>query len=137
MTKAGRGCIINISSNHAVASVPHAEMYAASKAGLSGMTRAMALSLGSHGIRVNAICPGFTASPRLQQRFQENEAARHEIESWHATGRINQPEDVGKLAVFMASDDAAMMTGENVVLDGGLSVRLFQRPGFNNSASNK
>jgi NAD(P)-dependent dehydrogenase (short-subunit alcohol dehydrogenase family) len=126
MKKVGRGSIINISSNHAVASVPNAEMYAASKAGLSGMTRAMALSLGPHGIRVNAICPGFTASERMQQWLEKKDSSRDELLSWHVLGRINQPQDIGNVAAFLASDDAAMITGENLMVDGGVSARLFK-----------
>jgi NAD(P)-dependent dehydrogenase (short-subunit alcohol dehydrogenase family) len=124
--EAGRGSIINISSNHAVASVPNAEMYAASKAGLSGMTRAMALSLGPHGIRVNAVCPGFTSSERMQQWLDRRDASVDELLSWHVLGRINQPEDIGNVAAFLASDDAALITGENLMVDGGVSARLFK-----------
>jgi NAD(P)-dependent dehydrogenase (short-subunit alcohol dehydrogenase family) len=111
---------------HAVASVPNAEMYAASKAGLSGMTRAMALSLGPHGIRVNAICPGFTASERMQKWLDKKDSSRDELLSWHVLGRINQPQDIGNVAAFLASDDAAMITGENLMVDGGVSARLFK-----------
>ncbi|WP_325167530.1 SDR family NAD(P)-dependent oxidoreductase [Lederbergia citri] len=60
----GGGVIVNISSNHAIATIPHSEMYAAAKGGLNTMTRSMALSLGKHNIRVNAICPGFTVTER-------------------------------------------------------------------------
>ncbi|MGI2297341.1 SDR family NAD(P)-dependent oxidoreductase [Paenibacillus sp. GXUN7292] len=128
MKRQGKGSIINISSNHSVATLPDAEMYAAAKAGVNGLTRSMALSLGKLGIRVNAICPGFTNTPHYRQ-WLENDGKAAEIEaeviSLHAGNRIGTPEDVGKLALFLASDDSAMMTGAELLLDGGLSTRLY------------
>ena len=128
MVKQKEGSIINISSNHAVATLPNTEMYAAAKAGVNGMTRSMALSLGKMGIRVNAICPGFTDTPHYRKWLQSSgnaEEVEAEVNGLHAVGRICTPEDIGKLALYLASDDARMITGAEVLIDGGLSVRLY------------
>ena len=129
MMKQQKGSIINISSNHAVATLPDTEIYAAAKAGVNGMTRSMALSLGKYGIRVNAICPGFTDTPHYQNWLSETgdpDKVEEEVKHFHATSRICKPEDIGKLAVYLASDDSAMMTGEALILDGGLTARLYK-----------
>ncbi len=121
------GSVINISSNHALASFPDADIYAAAKAGVNGMTRAMATSLGKYGIRVNAIMPGFTSTPHyynwLASRPGDN--LEDEIKSLHATGQVTTPEDVGRLALFLASDDSKNMTGAELALDGGMLARLY------------
>ncbi|MFD2117853.1 SDR family NAD(P)-dependent oxidoreductase [Paenibacillus yanchengensis] len=128
MKKQEKGVILNISSNHAVATLPDTEMYAAAKAGVNGMTRSMALSLGKYGIRVNAICPGFTNSPHFQ-KWLDRDGKRAEVEEeltfLHASKRIGTPDDVGKLAVFLASDAAEMITGTEILQDGGLSAHLY------------
>lgn len=128
MKKQGSGSIINISSNHAIATLPDTEIYAAAKGGVNAMTRSMALSLGKYGIRVNAICPGFTNTPHYQQWLLEEDdpnLADQRVKDLHVTSRICEPEDIGKLAVYLASDDSQMMTGENLMIDGGLSIHLY------------
>jgi NAD(P)-dependent dehydrogenase (short-subunit alcohol dehydrogenase family) len=121
------GSIINISSNHALASFPDADMYAAAKAGVNGMTRAMATSLGKYGIRVNAIMPGFTATPHYYNWLssREGDNLEEEVKSLHATGQVTTPEDIGKLALYLASDDSKNMTGAELALDGGMLARLY------------
>jgi NAD(P)-dependent dehydrogenase (short-subunit alcohol dehydrogenase family) len=121
------GSIINISSNHAKAALPDADIYGAAKAGVNGMTRAMAISLGKYGIRVNAIMPGFTATPHYQQWMNslEGNNLEEEIKFLHATGNVTTPEDIGKLAVYLASDDSKNMTGAELALDGGMLAKLY------------
>lgn len=128
MKKLQKGSIINISSNHAVSTLPDSEIYAAAKSGVNGMTRSMALSLGKYGIRVNALCPGFTNTPHYQSwlhEFDHPEKVDEEVKNLHATGRISNPEDIAKMAVYLASDESEMMTGAELILDGGLSARLY------------
>ncbi len=125
------GSIIHISSAHAFATLPHAEMYAASKGGINAMTRAMALSLGPYGIRVNAICPGFTMAETLCQWLEQESLTQQEdlkvrLNALVPLGRINQPEDIGQLAVYLASDASKTMTGATLLIDSGLSARLYQ-----------
>lgn len=126
MIESRRGVIIHISSDHAFASIPHAEMYAASKGGINAMTHAMALSLGPYGIRVNAICPGFVATEQSFQRAAHEDAeTKKSRDQLHALDRIARPMDVGQLALYLASDAAQMITGEAVRIDAGLAARLY------------
>jgi NAD(P)-dependent dehydrogenase (short-subunit alcohol dehydrogenase family) len=121
------GSIINISSNHAIATIPNAEMYAAAKGGVNAMTRSMALSLGTYGIRVNAIMPGFTETPHYHEWMKAKAVSGVEAEvlSLHATGHITTPEEIGKLAAYLASDDSRSMTGAELLMDNALSTRLY------------
>jgi NAD(P)-dependent dehydrogenase (short-subunit alcohol dehydrogenase family) len=121
------GSIINISSNHAKAALPNADIYGAAKAGVNGMTRAMAVSLGKYGIRVNAIMPGFTATPHYYNWLSsiEGNNLEEEINFLHPTGRVTTPEDIGKLAVYLASEDSKNMTGAELALDGGMLAKLY------------
>ncbi|WP_231597477.1 SDR family NAD(P)-dependent oxidoreductase [Bacillus sp. SA1-12] len=133
MIKQKKGSIINISSNHAIATLPNTEIYAAAKGGVNAMTRSMAQSLGKDNIRVNAICPGFTDTPHYRdwlESMNQSEQVEKEVLSLHATKRISFPEDVAKLALYLASDDSVMMTGESLILDGGLSSRLYHSDVF-------
>lgn len=128
MKKQKGGSIINISSNHAIATLPNSEIYAAAKGGVNAMTRSMALSLGPYGIRVNAICPGFTDTPHYQDWLSEKEdgaLVHKEVLKLHASSRICKPEDIGNLAVYLAAESASMITGEIIVMDGGVSSRLY------------
>lgn len=128
MMKRKNGSIINISSNHAMATLPHTEMYAAAKGGLNAMTRSMALSFGSYGIRANAICPGFTDSPHYRKWLHDTEnpqETENEVLGLHAGSTISSPWDIGRLAVYLASEQSRMMTGAELVIDGGLSARLY------------
>jgi NAD(P)-dependent dehydrogenase (short-subunit alcohol dehydrogenase family) len=121
------GSIVNISSNHALATLPGAEMYAAAKGGVNAMTRSLALSLGKYGIRANVIMPGFTATPRCHEWMAEEAAGvvAEELSYLHATGHITTPAEIGRLAAYLASDDAASMTGAELLMDNALSARLY------------
>jgi 3-oxoacyl-[acyl-carrier protein] reductase len=111
------GAIVNISSS-AIRGDPRGVHYSASKAGVLGMTRAMALALAPHRIRVNAIAPGLTdtAQPRYGNTEAQIAARAAEI----PIGRMAQPEEIARVAVFLASDDAAFITGELIHANGGL-----------------
>lgn len=118
MVAAGKaGAIVNISSS-AIRGDPRGVHYSASKAGVLGMTRAMALALAPHRIRVNAIAPGLTdtAQPRYGNTEEQIAARAAEI----PIGRMARPEEIARVAVFLASDDAAFITGELIHANGGL-----------------
>ncbi len=119
------GSIINISSNHALATIPNAEMYAASKGGINAMTRAMALSLGPNGIRVNAIMPGFTRTPHYYQWLGDKPDIEKEVIGLHPSDNLVSPDEIGKLAVYLASDESKAMTGAELLIDNGLSASLY------------
>ena len=116
---AGRtGSIINVSSQMGHVGGSRRTVYCASKWALEGMTKAMAIDLGPHGIRVNTLCPTFIETP-LTRPFFEDEAFRSAVLSKIKLGRLGQVEDIMGAVVFLASDAAAMMTGSAVLIDGG------------------
>lgn len=122
MLKRGRGSIINVSSVAAIQAAvhnPHYAGYAASKAGLLGLTRELAASWGPHGIRVNAIAPGFFAT-RLTEHVIPNVEPR--LKSSTPLGRVGAAGEVKGVVVFLASDAAGYVTGQVVVVDGGASI---------------
>src|SRR5438445_7444918 len=118
MVERGRGgAVVNLASGAAFRSSPRGVHYVASKAGIVGVTRAAALELASHKIRVNAIAPGLTdtAQPRYGMSEEELATAGQAL----PLGRMAQPEDIAKSAVFLASDDAGFITGQCVHVNGG------------------
>lgn len=125
-----RGSLVNIGSNHARCSNPGFEAYAGSKGAISAMARAMAWSLGPHGIRVNALCPGLTMTEKVIEAAQDPRADAM-FRSWHATGDVNSVEDVGNVAVFLLSELSASMTGAELIADRGMSALLGVRDAVN------
>lgn len=128
MVEKQSGSIINISSNHAIATLPDSEIYAAAKAGVIGFSKSMALSLGEKGIRVNTICPGFTDTTHYQtwlNQYKDPEKVEQEVIGLHATKRINNASDVAKLCIYLASEHSIQVTGADIVIDGGVSSRLY------------
>ncbi|WP_435361175.1 SDR family NAD(P)-dependent oxidoreductase [Haloarchaeobius sp. DFWS5] len=112
------GAIVNVSSNHAFLTMPELFPYNAVKAGINGMTRAMALDFGPH-VRVNTVNPGWVAIDRTTDEMEPE--YREYLESIHPVGRVGAPEDVAGVVTFLASDDAGYVTGESVLVDGGRS----------------
>lgn len=130
LAQARGGSIINTSSAAGlVGVVPGRSCYSAAKAGVTGLTRAMAASYAGHGIRVNAIAPGGTATERIIAGF-----ARRGVSVPASDGvgipMLGQPEDIANLAVFLASDESRMITGQVLSVDGGMTTtRALTRPG--------
>ena len=117
MVAAGRGgAIVNLASS-AIRGAPLGVHYSASKGGVVTMTRAMALALAPHHIRVNAIAPGTTDT--AQPRYEHSEETMQEIGRAIPLGRLGQPADVADVAVFLASDDARWITGQTIHVNGG------------------
>jgi len=122
-----KGCIINMASVNGFFVGPMCAGYCATKGAIITLTKAMAIDHGKEGIRVNCICPGYIDAGLAWEYFelQPNPAeARAAAGKLHALGRIGQPEEVGRLAVFLASDDASFMTGSTVVVSGGFGIGL-------------
>jgi len=103
-----RGAIVNISSNHAYATMPAHFPYNAVKAGINGMTRSLAVDFGPR-VRVNTVVPGWVEIERTREELPEGRF--EEVESIHPTGRIGTPSDVAGAVSFLASEDAAFVTG--------------------------
>jgi 2-keto-3-deoxy-L-fuconate dehydrogenase len=123
MVAAGGGSIVNIASvASSVRGVPNRFVYGATKAGVIGLTKAVAADFVSQGVRCNAICPGTVDSPSLTQRLRDTgdeAAARAAFVARQPMGRIGKPEEIAALAVYLASDEAAFTTGTIHVIDGG------------------
>lgn len=121
------GSIVNVGSVEALSANPGHAAYAASKGGLHAMTRALAVDLGAHGVRCNAIAPGWIESDLSETyvaSMSDPAAARDELHRLHPAGRLGHPRDVGHAAAFLASDRASFITGEVLVVDGGRTAKL-------------
>jgi NAD(P)-dependent dehydrogenase (short-subunit alcohol dehydrogenase family) len=112
------GSIITISSQMGHVGGIDRSVYAASKHALEGMTKSMAIEWGSHGIRINTICPTFIRTPLTEQTFANSDRVKW-IESKIKLGRIGTVEDIMGAVLFLASDAAALITGTHLVVDGG------------------
>jgi NAD(P)-dependent dehydrogenase (short-subunit alcohol dehydrogenase family) len=126
MQAVGKGAIVNISSVHAHATVNGVAPYAASKGGITALTRNMAIDYGP-AIRVNAIAPGWVLTPLIQSIFDGyDDPAKQQrlVEQRQVMKRIGRPEDVGHAAAFLASDEASFITGTQLFVDGGLTAQL-------------
>ncbi len=118
-----KGSVINIASIHAVATKPGFVCYATSKAALVGMTRSLAVDLGPR-IRVNAINPAATATPMLLAGFEGKPQQFKELAQMHPLERIAEPSEIAQTALFLASPQAAFITGACLHIDGGIGARL-------------
>jgi NAD(P)-dependent dehydrogenase (short-subunit alcohol dehydrogenase family) len=118
MRQAGGGAILNISSINALLGPPGMAAYVASKGAVNALSKGLAREWGEAGIRVNALSPGWVVTPRQLELWLTPEAEAAWSEQVALKGRI-LPEDVARLALFLASDDARMITGQNFVIDAG------------------
>jgi L-fucose dehydrogenase len=120
-----RGCIINVSSEVALIGQQNAPSYVTSKAGQIGLTRALALDLAPHKVRVNAICPAGVMTPLMQEWADSQydpKAALEIVDSWHPLGRMATIEEIGEVCAFLASDESAFITGQAICVDGGAAL---------------
>lgn len=119
MIDAGAGTIVNIASVNGLAALGN-EAYSAAKAGLINFTKAVAMRYGRQGIRANAVAPGTIRTPIWEERVQRDPKVFERLVKWYPLGRVGEPEDVAKAALFLASDDAGWISGEVLRVDGGL-----------------
>jgi len=130
MLARGHGVIINMASvASSIKGVPNRFIYSATKAAVIGMTRSVATDYIKQGIRCNCICPGTVHTPSLEERIAVNaaqvgsiDAARQAFVERQPMGRLGTPEEIAALAVYLASDAAQFVTGQAVVIDGGLTL---------------
>jgi len=120
MLKQGGGSIISTSSIYGHVSSAGNAPYATAKAGLINLTRTAAIEYGRKGIRVNAICPGAVDTPMLDAVIGLGLKSREAIAEMHALGRTIRPEEVANLVFFLASDESSAITGQAIIIDGGL-----------------
>jgi 2-keto-3-deoxy-L-fuconate dehydrogenase len=130
MLAKGGGSIINIASvAGSIKGIPNRAVYGASKAAVIGLTKSVAADFVRQGVRCNCICPGTVQSPSLDDRIAANaavagsvEAARAAFIARQAMGRLGTPEEIAMMAVYLASDDSVFVTGQAMVIDGGISI---------------
>lgn len=119
------GSVINMSSMVGLVGQPNACAYAATKGGIIAMTKNMAIDLAQYGIRVNVICPGWIQTPLVEDWFgqqKDPDAARKYIYSQHPLNRIGTSREIGKIALFLATEDSAFTTGSVIESDGGITL---------------
>ncbi len=125
-----RGVILNMASvASSLKGVPNRFIYSATKAAVIGMTRSVATDYVTRGIRCNCLCPGTVQTPSLEERIGANAAAAGSIDAARAAfvarqpmGRLGTPEEIAALAVYLSGDDAQFITGQAIVIDGGLTL---------------
>lgn len=119
MSQRGGGSIINTASISGLHGDGGAVVYAASKAAVINLTRALSTDHAPEGIRVNAICPGTIETPPVQRMMSDPVVHQRNVDA-HALRRLGRPEEIAAAALFLASDESSFVTGEALVVDGGL-----------------
>ena len=122
---AGGGAVVNMGSFLAVMGCTKPQdAYSSSKGAIVALTRSLAVQFGKHNIRVNALCPGPIETEHVKRFFADEEARKVRLDRI-PLGRFGRPEDVAELALYLASDAASWLTGQAIVLDGGISCNYF------------
>ncbi|HET7085866.1 MAG TPA: SDR family oxidoreductase [Rhizomicrobium sp.] len=126
MIAGGGGSIINIASvAGSIKGIANRCIYGATKAAVIGLTKSVAADFVTKGIRCNAVCPGTVDSPSLQQRLRDTgdyDVARKAFTARQPMGRIGTAEEIASISLWLASDDSAFSTGQNFILDGGITI---------------
>jgi NAD(P)-dependent dehydrogenase (short-subunit alcohol dehydrogenase family) len=128
MAASGGGAIVHMSSVNGTLAIPNIASYNVSKGGINQLTRAMALALVDHGIRVNAVAPGTIATELARAAVLTSDEARARIMSRTPMRRLGEPDEVAEACAFLLSDAASYMTGEIVVVDGGRMALNYTMP---------
>lgn len=119
---ASGGSMINVASQLALVGASNFAAYTASKAGVVGFSRSVALELAPLGVRVNVVCPGAVDTPLLRRQFEGRRGPQGTIDdlvAMHPIGRLGRPEEIAQAIAFLASDAASFITGSELVVDGG------------------
>jgi NAD(P)-dependent dehydrogenase (short-subunit alcohol dehydrogenase family) len=119
MLKSGGGSIINTASMAGIVGFATMGAYCAAKGGVIQLTKSAALDYARMGIRVNAVCPGVIATPMVERVMSMSEGLRKAMEAQEPVGRFGRPEEVAKVALYLASDDSSFCTGAPFIVDGG------------------
>jgi NAD(P)-dependent dehydrogenase (short-subunit alcohol dehydrogenase family) len=118
LRQGGGGAIVNMASITGLIGSVGAGAYSASKHGVIGLTKTAALENAKNGIRINAVCPGFTETPMTDRIFRVPQVHKYVL-SCHPIGRLGRPAEIAEAVVWMCSDRASFMTGQSLILDGG------------------
>lgn len=120
MLDAGRGAIVNVASVAGLVGFPLHAAYAASKHAVMGLTRTVALEVAARGVRVNAVCPGFTQTPMVERGLAQTGQHEGDLRQRIPQRRLVRPEEVAEAVLYLCSDEAASVVGSGLVLDGGI-----------------
>ncbi len=120
MEQQGHGVIVNIASIAGLLAMPRNAAYAASKHAVIGLTRSAALEYIRKGIRINAVCPGYTNTPMVARGFAQNPVMGEQLVNMIPARRLGKPEEIAGAVMYLCSDEAAFMVGQTMVLDGGI-----------------
>jgi NAD(P)-dependent dehydrogenase (short-subunit alcohol dehydrogenase family) len=124
----GKGAIVNNASILGLVGFPNAPAYVAAKHAVVGLTKVAALEYAARGIRINAVCPGFIRTPMVEKGLSAE--ALEQVAQLHALGRLGDSEEVARLVLILASDEASFLTGGAYLVDGGYTARWDGRPGL-------
>jgi len=128
LLKENEGSVVNIASTRAVQSEPNSEAYAASKAGIVGFTHALAASAGPR-VRVNCISPGWIEVSQWQKEAKRKDVnLSPQDHQQHLVGRVGEPNDIAGLVAYLISKDAGFITGQNYIVDGGMTRKMIYEP---------
>lgn len=123
MLKTGGGSIVNNASIAGLVGFGSMPAYVASKHGVVGLTKNVALDYAKQGIRVNAVCPGVIQTPMIDRFTGGDQAAMDQLKAGKPMGRIGQPEEIAETVIFLCSDGASFITGQSIAVDGGWTVQ--------------
>lgn len=135
LATAGRSAIVNVSSINSILHAPGLPAYSAAKGGVDALTRQLALEYGPRRIRVNAVNPGLIAVEKVASFLENNPDEADVAAECYPLNRVGDPDDVARAIAFLASEDAAFITGVTLAVDGGLSIQsaaALLRPGLRN-----
>jgi NAD(P)-dependent dehydrogenase (short-subunit alcohol dehydrogenase family) len=124
MRRAGGGAMVNMSSVHGLLAAPGMLVYETVKAGVIGLTRQLAVEYGPDNVRVNAICPGHIVTERMAERWREHPDTLRFFAEQYPLRRTGTPDDIANAVVFLCSDEASFITGQALVVDGGLTIQI-------------
>ncbi len=121
--KTAKGAIVNIASTRALMSEPNTEAYSASKGGILALTHALAMSLGPE-TRVNCISPGWIVTQGFHREEKPPQPLSKQDHAQHPCGRAGVPQDIAAMALYLCSDAAGFITGQNFIIDGGMTKKM-------------
>lgn len=123
MLKQRSGAIVNTASIASVGSTPNDPIYGASKAAVASLTRSAAMECATHGIRVNAVSPGFTRTGMVERMVANRHYKERTLEALHPMGRLAQPQEIAQAVLWLCSEDSCFTTGHALAVDGGYLAR--------------